>query len=109
MQAGRGLRRALRRVLPWFDQDGQGLVEYGLILVLIALVVIVVMLVLVALAAWVLRSTLFRQQILSVGGNELAARMEPAGRARTAAGSSPSAKSFMNRPRIAVAAAPASC
>src|SRR5690242_1084033 len=38
-----------------------------------------------------------------------AARMDPGGRARTAAGSRPSANSFMNRPRIAVAAAPASC
>jgi len=32
--------------MPRFGEDGQGLVEYGLILVLIALVVIVVMLVL---------------------------------------------------------------
>src|SRR2546423_1155909 len=38
-----------------------------------------------------------------------AARIEPAGRASTAAGSRPSAKSFRKRPRMADAAAPASC
>ena len=45
MQVGRSLLPALRR-LSSSEQDGQGLVEYGLILVLIAVVVIVVMLVL---------------------------------------------------------------
>jgi pilus assembly protein Flp/PilA len=45
VQVGRSLLRASRR-LSSSEQDGQGLVEYGLILVLIALLVVVIMLVL---------------------------------------------------------------
>lgn len=34
------------RLRPWFEQGGQGMVEYALILVLIAVVVIVVLIIL---------------------------------------------------------------
>ena len=48
---------------------------------------VVIMLALVAAAAWTLRSTLFGRQILSVGGNERAARLvRRSGRRRQALG-----------------------
>lgn len=44
--AHRGIRERLRRLLDRDSEDGQGMVEYALILVLIAVVVIVVLIVL---------------------------------------------------------------